>query len=210
MVGATRAHCNQLLRGFFLAVFLHHSVAILSTYVGGVGDSYNHHTDPSYSFAVVAMAEPLEQRQALFDFYTNAPSWANACRAQWSSMGSVPATFCDSNLNPQYSTFYGVYCWGPGIDKIVFLALGGCQISGTLPDGLSTITSLQQLHLPDNQFVGPVPPSWSSMTLLSNLSLNNNLLTGTLPPQWLSMTALRQLWIHTNRLNGSLPSAGPL
>ncbi|KAG0588640.1 hypothetical protein KC19_2G258400 [Ceratodon purpureus] len=69
------------------------------------------------------------------------------------------------------------------------LSLDNNAFTGTFPD-VSSMTTLQQLHLHNNQLSGPLPDWLANMTSLQELSIQNNNFSGTIPPQLLARNAL--------------------
>jgi len=54
-------------------------------------------------------------------------------------------------------------------------------LTGEIPDGISTLLHLQDLHLHGNQLHGPIPSTISALTSLQRLQLHENNLTGEIP-----------------------------
>ncbi|GJM96406.1 hypothetical protein PR202_ga13237 [Eleusine coracana subsp. coracana] len=83
----------------------------------------------------------------------------------------------------------------------------GAGVTGTIPDFLGTLPSLELLALAYNYLSGPVPESLSGAPL-EQLWLNNqrgdSKLNGSISFVT-NMTALQQLWLHDNTFSGPLP-----
>ena len=77
------------------------------------------------------------------------------------------------------------------------LVVSGNGISGTLPDGITVLTSLRYLSLGNNQMNGTLPSSLGLLTGLWTLDVSGNQLTGTIPSSLGSYTALSyvRVWI---------------
>jgi Leucine-rich repeat (LRR) protein len=78
-------------------------------------------------------------------------------------------------------------------------------VSGTVPQCLYALPSLETLHMAGNAFTGSIPDNASASPALRELSLSHNVLTGTIPAAlllrpWLSLD------LSYNRLSGVLPS----
>jgi Leucine-rich repeat (LRR) protein len=78
-------------------------------------------------------------------------------------------------------------------------------VSGTVPQCLYALPSLETLHMAGNAFTGTIPENASASPALQELSLSHNVLTGTIPAAlllrpWLSLD------LSYNRLSGALPS----
>lgn len=69
--------------------------------------------------------------------------------------------------------------------QLMELWLDGNSFSGKLPD-MSGLTSLQIVHLENNQLTGPLPPYLGTLPNLIELNIENNSFTGEIPPQLLS------------------------
>lgn len=69
--------------------------------------------------------------------------------------------------------------------QLTELWLDGNSFSGKLPD-MSGLTSLQIVHLENNQLTGPLPPYLGTLPNLIELNIENNSFTGEIPPQLLS------------------------
>ncbi|XP_048569367.1 receptor protein kinase TMK1 [Triticum urartu] len=83
------------------------------------------------------------------------------------------------------------------------------NMTGTLPDFLGSMPSLQQLNLATNSLSGPVPPSLAAATSLEVLWLNGQKKGS---PRFngsisfvANMTKLTELWLHSNDFTGPLP-----
>ena len=91
--------------------------------------------------------------------------------------------------------------------QLVNLTCSSCNLVGTLPDFLGTMSSLQVLTLSGNHLSGEIPESFKGMTL-TKLWLNNQIgggLTG--PIDVLTMESLSVLWLHGNQFNGKIPES---
>ncbi|CAI7877382.1 unnamed protein product, partial [Closterium sp. NIES-54] len=58
-----------------------------------------------------------------------------------------------------------------------------------------------------NNFTGSIPDSISTLTSLKAITLNNNQLTGSIPSAIFSMTKLTYHWLDNNNIEGPLPSS---
>ncbi|CAB9528564.1 Leucine rich repeat N-terminal domain [Seminavis robusta] len=77
---------------------------------------------------------------------------------------------------------------------------------GTIPD-LSSMTDLQWLWLQNNAYTGSLPWGLSKMTSLLDLRLSFNQLTGRLFPTLTSLSRLRQLHLQNNSFSDTVPSS---
>ncbi|KAM0898601.1 hypothetical protein ACQ4PT_021783 [Festuca glaucescens] len=78
------------------------------------------------------------------------------------------------------------------------------QLTGSIPNTLSTLTLLTAMYLNNNQLVGEIPDAFSALTGLANLDFSSNNLTGPLPPSVGNLKALTSLHIQNNQISGTL------
>ena len=133
-------------------------------------------------------------RMVLQDFFaaTRGPQWYN-------NSGWLLATpVCD---------WFGISCGSGPNGSITGIELPGNNLTGTLPDTLSLLTTLQTLDVVGNQLTGTLPASWSALTSLTAFYAYDNQLTGSLPPSWASWTQMATLYLNDNALSGTLPSS---
>ncbi|KAL9322631.1 hypothetical protein ACSQ67_010684 [Phaseolus vulgaris] len=100
--------------------------------------------------------------------------------------GAIPATFALSSIQVLWlNNQEGGGLSGP-IDVIASMPflrqvwLHGNQFTGSIPQNIGNLTSLQELNLNSNQLVGLIPESLALMDL-DILVLNNNMLMGPIP-----------------------------
>jgi hypothetical protein len=67
------------------------------------------------------------------------------------------------------------------------------RLNGVLPDDVTDLSKLKEIHFADNKIAGTLPVVWSKMTALESLRLDRNLLTGTIPAAWSNMKSLTLL-----------------
>ncbi|CAB9522821.1 receptor-like protein kinase precursor [Seminavis robusta] len=78
--------------------------------------------------------------------------------------------------------------------------------TGTIPD-LSSMTDLEWLWLQNNAYTGSLPSGLSQMTSLLDLRLSFNQLTGQLFPTLTPLSRLRQLHLQNNSFSDTVPSS---
>ncbi|CAI5481851.1 unnamed protein product, partial [Closterium sp. Yama58-4] len=86
------------------------------------------------------------------------------------------------------------------------ISLANNQLTGTLPTSLTTLTNLAAIDLPGNSFSGPLPAGLGALSNLRTLSVSDNQLTGRLPPSICNLTKLEQMSIQNNYFYGIFPS----
>ena len=64
---------------------------------------------------------------------------------------------------------------------------GSSALKGTIPAQLSSLSSLKEIKLTNNELTGPIPPELGVLPTLDFLWLNNNSLSGTLPVELTSL-----------------------
>lgn len=124
--------------------------------------------------------------------------------------GSLPSTICKSDL--LYSIAMDGLSSSPACGNYVLPReiarsyVVNDRVTGTIPDCLYQMTSLNTLHLSGNGLTGTLPTNLTTSPVLLYLSLSNNLLRGTIPrafqeKQW------KQLDLSYNRIGGTLLTA---
>ncbi|KAJ0986282.1 hypothetical protein J5N97_004638 [Dioscorea zingiberensis] len=80
------------------------------------------------------------------------------------------------------------------------------NLTGSLPDELANLTSLQSIILTRNYLGGTIPVAWKSLPLIT-LSLQGNRISGSIPEELGNITTLNELVLDDNLLQGSIPSS---
>ena len=88
--------------------------------------------------------------------------------------------------------------------RVTWLALGGNQLSGSIPPELGNLANLTWLALYGNQLSGSIPPELGNLTNLTDLNLYGNQLSGSIPPELGNLTNLTGLRLGGNQLSGSI------
>ena len=114
----------------------------------------------------------------------------------------------------QHFGFFAIY-------RLACSATGaGCaanRLTGSIPPGLSSLSQLQQLRLPDNNLTGTLPAAWGEPDAfpggLQVLQVSRNALTGTLCGSWADENAFQEilyLELQDTHMAGSLPQSWSL
>ncbi|KAL2495028.1 Protein STRUBBELIG-RECEPTOR FAMILY 3 [Forsythia ovata] len=82
--------------------------------------------------------------------------------------------------------------------------LSGNQLSGSIPDTLSSLDQLTDLSLNNNNLTGAIPDAFLQLKGLINMDLSGNSLTGQLPPSMGILSSLTTLHLQNNHLIGTL------
>lgn len=78
------------------------------------------------------------------------------------------------------------------------------QLNGTIPD-FETFLGFLELHLADNELSGSIPESISTLSSLLVMNLKSNNINGTIPAGIKEMKNLERLYLEYNDLSGSIP-----
>ncbi|XP_034926919.1 uncharacterized protein [Populus alba] len=81
------------------------------------------------------------------------------------------------------------------------------QLSGSIPQEIRLLESLNQLNLGSNVLTGKIPYSIGKLRNLSFLALARNQLSGPIPSSVGNLTSLSVLYLWGNKLSGSIPSS---
>ncbi|CAH9080256.1 unnamed protein product [Cuscuta europaea] len=99
-------------------------------------------------------------------------------------------------------------CWS-SLSSLRVLNLGNNHnLSGTLPTSIGSLTSLKALHLEHNKFTSTLPSSMKNCSSLVSLDLGHNDLFGSIP-DWVgeSLTQLVILVLTSNNFHASVPTS---
>lgn len=81
---------------------------------------------------------------------------------------------------------------------ITELQLSGNKLSGYIPSGIGSLTTLQKLQISYSKLTGSIPESIGNLRELTHLDLSENKLTGSLPKSWRKLTKLRVVYLNHN------------
>jgi Leucine-rich repeat (LRR) protein len=91
-------------------------------------------------------------------------------------------------------------------NEVSVLNLSDCSLTGSIPDSIGDISSLEELYLGNNKLSGSIPGSISKLGNLGWLDLSKNSFTGPLPDSFGQCSSLENVELGDNQLSGSLPS----
>ncbi|CAL9002863.1 unnamed protein product [Prunus brigantina] len=83
--------------------------------------------------------------------------------------------------------------------------LSGNNFSGSIPEEVGELKSINDLNLSSNAFTGVMPTSFSKLRQLESLDLSNNKLGGNIPAEFAKLTFLSFLDLSNNQLVGEIP-----
>lgn len=143
------------------------------------------------TLTVVQEGYASAERKALIQLYDqlNGANWAN--RENWKT---------SQNIN----TWHGVTTNANGL--VTELALPQNNLSGKLPDVISTFTELKKLNVQNNALSGAIPDKISELKNLEDLKMNNNQLSNSIPSGIGELADLKELNLSGNKLSGSIPA----
>nr|KYP48477.1 Receptor-like protein kinase HAIKU2 [Cajanus cajan] len=90
------------------------------------------------------------------------------------------------------------------LEKLYWLYLTNCSITGNIPLGIGNLTQLQNLELSDNHLSGEIPADIGKLQKLWQLELYDNYLSGKLPVGFGNLTSLVNFDASSNQLEGDL------
>ncbi|GMP49950.1 hypothetical protein CsSME_00016756 [Camellia sinensis var. sinensis] len=90
----------------------------------------------------------------------------------------------------------------PNLEQLNLLS---CNLTGSIPEEIGTLSKLTDLYLSRNNLEGLIPSSIGQLTNLTHLDLSSNRLSGPIPSSIGQLTNLTYLNLFSNQLNGSIP-----
>ncbi|XWS67551.1 hypothetical protein CRYUN_Cryun04dG0015900 [Craigia yunnanensis] len=121
----------------------------------------------------------------------------------WKSLENLTElTFLSLGDNPFASSPFPLEVLN--LEKLYWLYLTNCRITGQIPEGIQNPTQLQNLELSDNRLSVPIPAGIVKLNKLRQLELYNNLLSGKFPVGFGNLTSLVNFDASMNILEGDL------
>lgn len=93
-----------------------------------------------------------------------------------------------------------------GCDSIIVIELNSNNLSGALPESISSCHSLARIALANNNISGRIPDELASLPDLAVIDLSHNSFTGPIPPKFGHSSSLQLLNVSFNYISGSIPS----
>ncbi|XP_021902396.1 probable leucine-rich repeat receptor-like protein kinase At1g35710 [Carica papaya] len=133
--------------------------------------------------------------------------------------GSIPS--CIGNLTAMTTSAAGVKYEGQlwvvakgrdmWFDTTLYLVniidLSSNNLSGTIPEGISSLSRLGTLNLSMNHLTGKIPASIGfRLKIIETIDLSSNQISGTIPQTIPGLTSLNHLNLSHNNLTGKIPS----
>lgn len=138
------------------------------------------------------------------DFWNNNTNWLTGPLDTWAGVtvsgGRVTGVFLDSNnLDGSLPVTIGL------LDACFFFSLTDNNLFGSIPSGIGSMASLEELYLDINSLTGSIPTEIGNLSNLFVLDLSQNELDGIIPSSIGNIAGLEELLIYQNSLIGSLP-----
>ncbi|GKV43698.1 hypothetical protein SLEP1_g50958 [Rubroshorea leprosula] len=92
------------------------------------------------------------------------------------------------------------------LSQLTYLFLYFNNISGQIPSSLANLTQLTSLYLSCNHLSGPIPTSIGHLRQLTILHLYSNNLSGQIPSSFANLTQLTFLSLLNNQFSGPIPA----
>ncbi|RWR93796.1 putative leucine-rich repeat receptor-like protein kinase [Cinnamomum micranthum f. kanehirae] len=96
------------------------------------------------------------------------------------------------------------------LSLVTTMDLSRNNLSGEIPQELTSLHGLQSLNLSGNHLEGKIPKNIGSLMQLESLDLSQNHLSGKIPSSISSLTFLSKLNLSNNNLSGTIPSGNQL
>ncbi|XP_059436257.1 receptor-like protein EIX2 [Corylus avellana] len=96
------------------------------------------------------------------------------------------------------------------IDLVYSIDLSGNNLSGEIPDNITSISKLVSMNLSMNHLTGRIPEKIENLHMLESLDLSMNELYGPIPDSLSSLTFLSHLNLSFNNLSGKIPTGNQL
>ncbi len=92
------------------------------------------------------------------------------------------------------------------LKKLVNLHIWSTDVSGSIPDEIGDLSSLEVVQIADNKsLIDILSPELGKLTNLKTLQVHGNAITGAIPKELGSMQNLKALSVRDNRLSGTIP-----
>lgn len=188
---------NNLFDGCYPASYVLFCSDTINATIHGVNlPSFSDFCDSGANVCLTACAHP--DFVALDSFYqaTNGAIWNNNA-ADWLSNCDPCGEEAGNNA------WEGIFCTN---NRVTGIALGGKNLTGTLPPEIGDLSELNFLNLAFNSLTGFIPPEIGNLSKLKwSLRLDNNQFTGNIPPEIGNLSQLTSLDLWNNQLDGTLP-----
>ncbi|XP_058076027.1 receptor-like protein EIX2 [Magnolia sinica] len=96
------------------------------------------------------------------------------------------------------------------VSLVTCMDLSTNNLSGVIPEGLTSLLGLHVLNLSGNYLTGKIPDKIGKLALLESLDFSKNQLSGTIPQSMSNLTFLSHLNLSYNKFSGKIPSGNQL
>ncbi|KAH0706955.1 hypothetical protein KY289_012031 [Solanum tuberosum] len=93
------------------------------------------------------------------------------------------------------------------LKSLNILNLQGCQFSGSIPDSIGNLTQITELILSYSHFTGHIPSTISKLKHLTYMDLYSNSFSGEIPDVFSNLQELRYLRLSENSFTGPFPAS---
>ncbi|KAL5854000.1 hypothetical protein ACOSQ4_003802 [Xanthoceras sorbifolium] len=80
-----------------------------------------------------------------------------------------------------------------------------CNISGKIPQEISSLKNLMDLNIPRNRLIGSIPATLGNLQKLQGLNIRYNQLEGSIPNDLCHLNNLVDLYMDSNKLSAAIP-----
>lgn len=88
-----------------------------------------------------------------------------------------------------------------------FLDVFSNKLSGSIPESLGTVSTLQIFHVKDNRLTGTIPEAFGKLPFLSWFDISQNFISGTIPEAFTTtISKLEDFRVSGNMLYGTVPA----
>jgi Leucine-rich repeat (LRR) protein len=126
--------------------------------------------------------------------------------------GSIPASLVSSSKLSildlsQNTDIFGTIPSeiGAAINSMTYLGLANCQLDGTIPMELYSLTKLEGIELQNNSLQGNMASEIGLLSFLETMNWQNNDFVGTLPTQLGKLNRIVDFLINGNDFEGTIP-----
>ncbi|MCO5580030.1 hypothetical protein L7F22_033896 [Adiantum nelumboides] len=110
-----------------------------------------------------------------------------------------------TGIDPCGSGWPHIVCNDADPQRVVFLAVSGLMLTGSLPEDLGLLTALETFDVSYNALTGKLSPQLGKLVNLQNLRLQSNQFTGSIPPELGNLELLQYIYLTSNQLQGPIP-----
>ncbi|XP_068314736.1 receptor-like protein EIX1 [Pyrus communis] len=95
--------------------------------------------------------------------------------------------------------------FGENLKRLRSIDVSNNNLSGDIPESVTSLLKLISLNLSRNSFTGVLPNNFGQLEMLESLDLSRNQISGSIPPSFSSLHYLSVLDLSYNNLSGRIP-----